>query len=138
MKFLIVLPEHNYYLWQMLVQMNNLKKHGYDEDTIYVIGRTKKNRSKVLSNLITKSKTKCRFYTYRDERKDFSYSPALTAHLLSKLFKDHPELQNEKMFYMDPDVIFKMKIRFSDLEKNRENRRKFFYFRKPTHKLRIQ
>ena len=118
MKFLIVLPEHNYYLWQMLVQMNNLKKFGYDNDTIYIVGRTRHARSQNLENIIKKSRTKCRFYTFRDDRKDFSYSPALTAHLLSKFFEKYPDFQTEKMFYMDPDVIFKKKIRFNDLEKN--------------------
>mgnify|MGYP006280617517 CR=1 FL=1 len=118
MKFLIVLPEHNYYLWQMLVQINNLKKFGFDKDTIYVIGRMNINRNKNLDNIIKRTGSKCRFYTYRDDREDLSYSPSLTAHLLSKLFIDYPELENEALFYIDPDVIFNKKIRFSDLEKN--------------------
>lgn len=118
MKFLIVLPEHNYYLWQMLVQMNNLKKHGYDGDTIYLIGRNGLNKSKILDNIIKKSKTRCTFYTYRDKRKNFEYSPSLTAHLISVFLRDYPEHQKENIFYLDPDVIFRKKIRFNDLEKN--------------------
>lgn len=118
MKFLIVLPEHNYYLWQILVQINNLKKFGYDKDTIYVIGRREIRRSKNLNNIIKYSDSKCTFYTYRDDRDDLTYSSSLRLHLLSKLFKDYPEYENEVFFYIDPDVIFNKKIRFSDLEKN--------------------
>jgi hypothetical protein len=118
MKILIALPEHNYYLWQMLVQINNLKKVGYDKDTIYVIGRSNITRNKNLDNIIKKTGSKCTFHTYKDDRSNLTYSPSLTAHLLSKLFKDHPEYKNETFLYIDPDVIFKKKIRFTDLEKN--------------------
>lgn len=118
MKILVALPENNYYLWQMLVQINNLKKFGYDADTIYVVGMMNIQRNKNLNNIIRHSNSKCRFYGYRDERTDFSYSPSLTAHLLAKLFKEHPEYEKETFFYIDPDVIFKKKIKFSDLEKN--------------------
>ena len=119
MKFLIVLPEHNYYLWQMLVQINNLKKFGFDKDTSYIIGKSGNNiRSKNLDNIIKYSKSKCDFYLYKDDRKDYTYSPSLTAHLLSKFFTDYPEYESETFFYIDPDVIFNRKIRFSDLEKN--------------------
>jgi len=118
MKFLIVLPEHNYYLWQMLVQINNFKKFGYDKDTIYVIGRRDVKRNNNLDNIIKYSNSQCIFHTYRDDRNDLTYSSSLRLHLLSKLFKEYPEYENEIFFYIDPDVIFNKKIRFSDLEKN--------------------
>ena len=118
MKFIIALPDHNYFLWQMLVQINNLKKMGYDGDTIYVIGKTTNQRSKVLLNIIKKSKSKCSFYVYNDDRTDHIYSSSTRPNILKKLFRDRPELEKEAIFYLDPDVIFRKKIRFNDLEKN--------------------
>jgi len=118
MKFLIALPEHPYYLWQMLVQMNNFKKFGYDKDTIYVIGLHSRMKSSILQNIIRKHKTKCSFYVYRDEREDYTYSPSMTAHILHKLFRDNPDFEKESFFYLDPDVIFRKKIRFNDLINN--------------------
>lgn len=118
MKFLIALPDHNYYLWQMIVQMNNLKKMGYDKDTIYVIGITNSTYSKNLKNILFNNNTRCKIHVYRDDRKNYKYNPAMTANVLYKLFRDNPEFKDEHFFYIDPDVIFTKKIRFNDLLKN--------------------
>jgi hypothetical protein len=118
MKILIALPEHDYFLWQMLVQINNLKKFGYDKNTMYVIGRQNIKRNENLDNIIKYTKTNCSFYTYNDDRNDYTYPSSLRPHILHKLFLDHPEFENESFFYIDPDVIFTKKIRFNDIEKN--------------------
>lgn len=118
MKFLVALPDHKYYLWQMLVQMNNLKKLGYDNDTIYVIAKRNRIKSLTLKKIIGESNSNFTFYVYPDDRSDLSYSPSTTANVLKKLFKDRPEFERECFFYMDPDVIFRKKVRFSDIEKN--------------------
>ena len=117
MKFIIALPEHNYYLWQMLVQINNFKKFGYDKDTIYVIGKRGLLKSSILKTILN-GKTGCSFYVYNDDRKDLTYSSALRPNILKKLFRDKPKLESETIFYLDPDVIFRKKIRFNDLVKN--------------------
>ena len=116
MKIIVALPDHPYFLWQVLVQMNNFKKFGYDKDTIYVIGVRSSRRSDVLKKIIRKSRGSV--YTYKDERTNLQYSSALRPHILKKLFKDKPELGNEAIFYIDPDVLFTKKIKFEDLEKN--------------------
>ena len=118
MKFIIAIPEHNYYLWQMLVQINNLNKMGYAEDTIYVMGKTNNSWGKVANNIIGKTNVGCDFYQFNDKREDFTYSSSMRPHILKKLFELKPELKNEAIFYLDPDVIFKKKIRFNDIEKN--------------------
>lgn len=118
MKFIIALPDHNYFLWQMLVQINNFKRLGYDVDTIYVVGKLTNKKSKILTDIIKKNKTKCSFYVYNDDRTDFTYSSSTRPNILKKLFRDRPDLEKEAIFYLDPDVIFRKKIRFNDLEKN--------------------
>jgi hypothetical protein len=118
MKFLIALPDHTYYLWQMLVQINNFRKLGYEQDIIYVIGITQPQQSYALNRMINNGNFKCKIYVYRDDRVDYSYSPSTTANILKKLFIDYPEYEKESFFYIDPDVIFTKKIKFSDLLNN--------------------
>lgn len=118
MKIIIALPDNNYFLWQMLVQINNFKKFGYDGDVIYVVGKRSYIRSSVLTSIMRHSKTRCSFYIYNDERENPKYSSSLRPHILKKLFKDKPELENEAILYLDPDVIFTKKMNFKDIEKN--------------------
>ena len=65
MKIIIVLPDHNYFLWQMLVQINNFIKYGYDEDTVYVVSSS--NPSVILKSLMSHPKIKSKFYIYNDD-----------------------------------------------------------------------
>jgi hypothetical protein len=118
MKILTVLPDNKYFLWQMLVQMNNLKKMGLDKDTIYVIGKRDIQPSNILMKIIKKTNFKGTFYILNDEREHPKYSSSLRPHLLAKLFKNHNELQNETFFYLDPDVIFTKKINFGEFLKD--------------------
>jgi hypothetical protein len=117
MKILVTLPDNNYYLWQMLVQINNFKKFGYDNEVIYLIGNRSIQRSQVLKNIIQKSNTNCSFYVFQDERQNPQYSPSLRPYLVKKFFENFPEKQKDVYFYTDPDVIFIKKFRLNDLEK---------------------
>lgn len=119
MKLIIVLPDNNYFLWQMLVQMNNFRKFGYENDTIYLIGKNTGTPSSTLLNIMRNGKTKSNFYIYNDERKYPKYSSSLRPHILAKFFEQNPVMEKETFFYLDPDVIFTKKIRFNDLEKNK-------------------
>ena len=114
MKILIATFDHNYYLWQILVQINNFIKYGYDNDTIYII--SSENPSPVLKSLMNNEKIKSKFFIYNDKRIDPKYPVSLRHHLLINFFTDHPEYENESIFLTDPDVIFTKKIDFSEME----------------------
>jgi hypothetical protein len=116
MKILITLPDCNYYLWQMLVQMNNFKKFGLDSEVTYLIGKNSIQKSSVLNNIMLKSNTKCNFYIFNDERQNKKYSPSLRPFLLKRFFENYPEKEKEVYFYSDPDVIFTKKPKLSDYE----------------------
>jgi hypothetical protein len=118
MKILITLPDCNYYLWQMLVQINNFKKFGLDSDVTYLIGKSSIQKSSVLNNIILNSKTKCSFYVFNDERVNPKYSPSLRPYLLKKFFEAYPDKEKLTYFYTDPDVIFIKKPKLSDFEKD--------------------
>jgi hypothetical protein len=112
MKILITLPDCNYYLWQMLVQINNFRKMGFENDTTYLIGKTNIQPSSTLKKIMSGG-IKSNFYVMNDERKDPKYSPSLKPFLMKKYFELHPE--KETYFYTDPDVIFTKKLKLTDL-----------------------
>jgi len=116
MKILVATFDHNYYLWQCLVQINNFIKHGYDEDAIFVIATN--NPSPALTAMMNCPKIKSKFYLYKDERDGLKYPSTLRLHILEKLFKEHPEYEKETFFYIDPDVVFTKKLDFSEMEKD--------------------
>lgn len=116
MKILIATFDHNYYLWQCLVQINNFMKYGYDEDTVYVISTS--NPSPALQAMMNCPRIKSKFFLYSDERNGSRYPSTLRLHVLEKFFIEHPEYGDEVLFYTDPDVIFTKKLDFSEMEKD--------------------
>lgn len=113
MKILIVLPDHPYFLWQMLVQINNFRKFGIEEDVVYIIGKFNSQPSDILKNIVRNGNIKSSFFVYRDERVKKGYSSSLRPFLIKKFFQDFPENEKETFFYTDPDVIFTKKMDFT-------------------------
>jgi hypothetical protein len=118
MKYLVVLPDVNYFMWQMLVQINNFKNFGLDNDLIYVIGRTS-NKGNDLLYRLGELNCKCDFHIYDDRRINPSYASSLRPYLLKTFFKEHTGLyNNQEFFYLDPDVVLTKKLKVDDLLKN--------------------
>ena len=113
MKYLVALPDVDYFIWQMIVQINNFKKFDLDNDLIYVIGRT--SGSEIL-NRLGELDCRCDFYVYDDERVENEYSSSLRPHILKKFFKEHKI--KEPIFYLDPDVVLTKKLKLDDLIDN--------------------
>ena len=111
MKILVATVDHNYYLWQVLVQINNFMKYGYDEDTIYVV--SSHNPSPVLQSLMNHPKIKSKFFIYKDERSEYRYPSSLRPHILERFFNEYKEYENEAILYLDPDVVFTKKLDFT-------------------------
>ena len=114
MKILVATFDHNYYLWQCLVQINNFIKYGYDTDTVYVIASS--NPSAVLLSLMNNDKIKSKFYIYKDDRVGSKYPVSLRHNILYKFFKEHPEYEKEAILLLDPDVVFTKKLDFTEME----------------------
>ncbi len=110
MKILVALPDHQYFLWQMIVQINNFRKFGYERDVIYLIGKNNLQSSTTLKNIIRNGGVKCNFYVFNDDRKSKEYTSSLRPHLIKKYFELFPDKQKETYFYIDPDMIFTKKF----------------------------
>lgn len=118
MKFLVALPDVDYFLWQILVQINNFKKFNLDNDLIYIIGRTTNNDNKFL-NRLGELDCECDFHIYDDERIEKNYSVSLRHNLLKKFFTQHQSFYDRKEFFLiDPDVILTKKLDLDDLLDN--------------------
>lgn len=114
MKILIATFDHPYYLWQILVQINNFMKYGYDEDTVYIISSS--DISPILQSFIDSPKIKSKFFIYKDERVGSKYPVSLRHHILHKFFIEHPEYEKETILLTDPDVVFTKKLDFTEME----------------------
>lgn len=110
MKYIIATTDNIYYRWQMLVQINNFKHLNMLDDLIYVVS-VKNKRSKYL-NFIEKE-TGVKIYTYKDEREKTSYTSSIRPHIMKKFVKDYPEY-SKIMYYLDPDVIFREKPKYTN------------------------
>ena len=95
MKILIATLDHNYYLWQCLVQINNFMKYGYDEDTVYVIASS--NPSPALKMMMNCPKIKSKIFLYKDERIGLKYPSSLRPHILEKFYKEYPEYEKDRI-----------------------------------------
>ncbi len=115
MKILVALPDNSYFLWQMLVQINNFRKLGLEENTIYVIGKTSLQKSDILTNIMKNGNIKSKFVVFNDDRTNLDYSPSLRPHILAKYFEKYPEAKTETFFLLDPDVIFTKNFNMSSL-----------------------
>lgn len=117
MKFLVAVPDHPYYLWQVLVQINNFKKMGIESDTIYVFGIFNKRPSPRLMRMVNSPQINAKFYFINDTRRIKAYSSSLRPHIISKFYSVY-DFSEPTVFYLDPDVLFTKKMDFSVYEKD--------------------
>lgn len=105
-KFIIPIPDVSYYLWQVLVQINNFRKMGYEIDAHYPVCCFYSNPSNIIINLMKSTNIKSKFHIYHDDRKDQVYTASMKPWLMSKYFEEFPEEKDNIYIYLDPDVIF--------------------------------
>jgi hypothetical protein len=112
MKFIIPAPDSQYYMWQILVQINHFREMGYEQDMhipVYFFNKP----SKYLLRLLSYDKFKCHFYIYPNDKKDKSYAAGSKPYLMYRFFDHHPEMQKYTYNLLDPDVIFTRQMDFN-------------------------
>ncbi len=105
MEFLIPVPDHRYYLWQMLVQVAHFREMGYEEDAHYLVGYFGQP-SDTLRRLFESDALRCYIHAYPDQREDRSYSASLAPWLLGEFFAQFPDQATKTFNFLDPDCIF--------------------------------
>lgn len=124
MKFLSVQPDSKYYIWQLQVQMHNFKKFGIEDKCVILLGYNPEiGVSKEAINF--KEKTSARVIFLEDTRtlSEKLYVPSIRPHLIKKLYRDYPDLlENKSVLYHDSDILFTELPNLKDLV----NQRKIF------------
>jgi hypothetical protein len=120
--FLSVQPDDLYYLWQILVQLHNFRKFGYDKLARVLIYLPEDRKPKGFLPLwkdVEKLFPDTKFFYYQDEdgisdiSQKFGYIPLLRPYCLRRHFKEFPFLTNDAIFYHDSDILFTKELDFS-------------------------
>ncbi len=118
MKFIVPIPDHKYYLWQTLVQIQNFKEMGYEQDAHYPVIYFGNEPSEIAKKISTSKDVKCHFHFYKDERENKSYSASMKPWLMGKYFSDFPEESKNTYAYLDSDCVYTHPIDFAPFEQD--------------------
>ena len=116
MKFIVPIPDHRYYLWQTLVQIENFKEMGYEQNAHYPVIYFGNEPSEIAKKISTSKNVKCNFHFYKDERENKSYSASMKPWMMGKYFSDYPQEANNTYAYLDSDCIFTQPMDFTPFE----------------------
>ena len=115
LKFVVCQPDDNYYVWQVHLWIESLRKIGMSDKAIVLVFtpsfREKATRWEKVANLYPEAE----FVFYKDEENDVSdklgvYIPVLRPYCLQRYFKDNPDMKNNAVFYCDSDIVFTEKF----------------------------
>jgi hypothetical protein len=107
MLFVTTQPDSDYYIWQLQVQLNNFKKFGCEDKCVVVFGYNP--TLGINPNALEFEKHTFAKVLYYPDTRDLSvrlYLPSIRPHLLKQLYKNNPEvLDNRNFFYLDCDIL---------------------------------
>lgn len=116
MEFLVAVPDNDYYLWQMLVQVAHFREMGYEQDAHYLVAYSSGGPSDRLRRLFHSEELGCYLHAYPDVREDTSYTASMKPWLLAQFFDQFPEQSSRVFNYLDPDCIFTQPMDFTPFE----------------------
>lgn len=117
MKYLISTIDKPHYLWQILVQINNFRRMGIEQDAYFIIMCQKGQMSRQLEKIVSDPDLNCHFEVYTDDRKGMMYASTLRLRGIIHFWNNNEWFEKETFMYLDPDVIFTQKYDWSHLEK---------------------
>lgn len=117
MEFLVPVPDNDYYLWQMLVQIAHFREMGYEENAHYLVVYFGEP-SDTLRHLYESDDLGCFIHAYPDTREDKSYSASMKPWLLAQFFEQFPDESSKVFNYLDPDVMFTHPMDFTPFEQH--------------------
>lgn len=106
MKYIIALPDHPFYLWQMLVQITNFRTVGIEKDVHFLICVFNNSSSRLLTRIVNNGDLKCHFHIYPDTRPLHGYSSSMRPWMMFNFLSQNEDIQRGAYMYLDPDVVF--------------------------------
>lgn len=108
MIYLSAQPDEVYFLWQLQLQIYNFSTLGIPKSYIHVlIGYDPQKGLHPFFQRFIQENNEVGIFAYADTRDQTGYLSSLRPHLIAKHIKQHPELENEVVFYHDSDIIFR-------------------------------
>lgn len=107
MRMISAQPAQTYFAWQLAVQLENFREVGVDLKECVVLLADQGGIPDEIFNLIGRYAPEgVQFHIYEDSR-ERRYLPSVRFHLLAQHFHRYPEMQQERFFYHDADIIFR-------------------------------
>lgn len=112
MILLQALPDANYFVWQLYIQMLNFREIGIEKDAVILVG-VKPGMHASAAFKKFEEFTHARVYYFEDTRVDPKYASSIRPHLIKKYFEmvERPSV----FYYHDQDIIFTKKPNFEEL-----------------------
>lgn len=109
MLYLSAQPDDYYFVWQLEIQLMNFKKLGVPKDQIHILIGINPIRGirHYFSDFIETNTGNARFFIYEDKRECKNYLSSIRPHIIKQHFEKFPDLEKEKIFYHDSDIIFR-------------------------------
>ena len=104
MKYICVQPASLYYAWQIEVMLYSFIKNKVQPQDIHIILAVQGNYKDDYFEQLQFRYPKVNFKFYQDDRPTSFYISSIRPYLLSKYFKENPELEKETIFYHDCDI----------------------------------
>jgi hypothetical protein len=116
LKFVVCQPDDNYYVWQVHLWIESLRKIGMsDKAIVLVFTPSFRDKASARWEKVVNLYPEAEFVFYKDEENDISdkigvYIPVLRPYCLQRYFKDNPDMKNNAVFYCDSDIVFTEKF----------------------------
>lgn len=118
LKFICAQPDDGYYIWQVHLWLESLRKLGHSDKAIVLIFIPSYREKNLSWQKIIDLYPESTFQFYKDldnvSKLLGIYIPILRPYCLMKWWKDHPEMKNNAVFYCDSDIIFTETFNIND------------------------
>lgn len=94
--------------------INNFVNNGVDPGDIHIVCAYKQTIPEKWKTLVAYY-PKVKFFFYKDERFKPTYISSIRPHVLHQHWLRNPELETEKVFYHDCDIVFTKPVDFTEL-----------------------
>lgn len=101
-------PDLVYFIWQLEIQLRNLRKLGISKEQIHVLiaKDEKKELNPFFESFIMNNIEFALFFIYGDKRKKKNYTSSIRPHILKQHFSKFPQLEDITFTYHDSDILF--------------------------------
>ena len=108
MIYLSALPDTNYFIWQIQVQLKNFRRWSIPANSIHIIiGYHKEDGINYnFLQLAKEYEDYACFFFYEDTRFSKAYLSSIRPHVIKKHFAKYVTLADEVIFYHDSDIVF--------------------------------